>query len=92
MQNFLSNYPNLDVRAGSVFDLILNPTVPASLESSSSQNILAVDGVRLGSLLALSVPVSFPLICHQTRARSFYVPKSFYARARSCLGKSTLVD
>jgi hypothetical protein len=91
MQNILLNYPNLDVRAGSVFDLVLNPTVPA-YESSSNRDVLAaIDGVKLGSHLALSVPVSFPLICHQTLARSSNVPKSSYALARSCLGKSTLV-
>lgn len=50
MQNFLLNYPNLDVRAGSVFDLVLNPTVPSTYESRSSRNVLAaIDGVRLGS-------------------------------------------
>ena len=60
MQNFLLNYPNLDVRAGSVFDLVLNPTVPLAYESSSSRNVLAaIDGVRLGSFLVLSVPGLF---------------------------------
>lgn len=92
MQNHLLNYPNLDVRAGSVFDLVLNPIVPPAHESSSSRNVLAaIDGVRLGNFFTLSVPVSFPLKCHQTQARSSNVPKSFYAQARSCLGKSTLV-
>jgi hypothetical protein len=92
MQNFLFNYPNLDVRAGSVFDLVFSPTVPAAYESSSSPNVLAaIDGVRLGSYLALSVPVASLLICHQTQARSLNVLKSFFARAHSCLEKSTLV-
>ncbi len=64
MQNFLLNYPNLDIRAGSVFDLVLNPTVP-NYEPSSSQSVLAgIGGVRLGNFVALSVPVPFPLICH----------------------------
>ena len=92
MQNLLLNYPNLDVRAGSVFDLVLNPTVLPAHESSSSGNVLAaIDGVRLGSFLVLSVSVPFPLICHQTQARSSNVPKSFCALARFCPGKSTLV-
>jgi tRNA uridine 5-carboxymethylaminomethyl modification enzyme len=60
MQNFLLDYPNLDVRAGSVFDFVFNPTVPPACESSSSRNVLAaIDGVRLGSLLALCTSV-FP--------------------------------
>jgi tRNA uridine 5-carboxymethylaminomethyl modification enzyme len=60
MQNFLLDYPNLDVRAGSVFDLVFNSTVTPTYESSSSRNVLAaIDGVRLGSFLVLSVPVPF---------------------------------
>jgi tRNA uridine 5-carboxymethylaminomethyl modification enzyme len=59
MQNFLLNYPNLEVRAGSVFDLVFNPTVPPTYESSSSRNAFAaIDGVRLGSFLALCTSVS----------------------------------
>lgn len=53
MQDYLLNYPNLDVRAGSVFDLVLDNTVPPTnaKELSSSRNFWAtVDGVRLGSL------------------------------------------
>lgn len=92
MQNFLFNYPNLDVRAGSVFDLVLNPIVPPAHESSSSRNVsAAIDGVRLGNFFVLCVPARFTLKCHQTQARSSNVPKSFYALERSCLGKSTLV-
>jgi tRNA uridine 5-carboxymethylaminomethyl modification enzyme len=50
MQKFILNYPNLDVRAGSVFDLVFNPTLPPAYEPSSSRNVLAaIDGVRLGS-------------------------------------------
>jgi hypothetical protein len=50
MQKLLLSYPNLDVRAGSVFDFVLNPTVPPAYESSSSRNVLAaIDGVKLGS-------------------------------------------
>ena len=50
MQKLLFNYSNLDVRAGSVFDFVFNPTVPPAYESSSSRNVLAaIDGVRLGS-------------------------------------------
>ncbi|KAF8465141.1 glucose inhibited division protein A-domain-containing protein [Russula ochroleuca] len=48
MQHYLLNYPNLDVRAGSVFDLVLNDTVPPTNEPSSSRNVCAaIDGVRL---------------------------------------------
>lgn len=49
MQLHLLNYPNLDVRAGSVFDLVLDYTVPPAYEPSPSRNIwAAIDGVRLG--------------------------------------------
>lgn len=92
MQNFLLNHANLDVRAGSVFDLVINPTVPPAYESSSIRDVLAaIDGVKLGTFLTLSVPVPFSLIYHQTQARSSNVPKSFYALARSCPGKYILV-
>ncbi|KAH9961894.1 glucose inhibited division protein A-domain-containing protein [Russula dissimulans] len=48
MQHHLLNYPNLDVRAGSVFDLVLDHTVPPTHEPNSTQNVWAtVDGVRL---------------------------------------------
>lgn len=58
MQNFLLNYPNLDVRAGSVFDFVFNPTVPPANDTSSSRNVsAAIDGVRLGSFLALCTRV-----------------------------------
>jgi hypothetical protein len=50
MQDYLLNYPNLDIRAGSVFDLVLNNTVPPTNELSPSRNVWAtIDGVRLGS-------------------------------------------
>ena len=51
MQRALLNYPNLDVRAGSVFDLAFSHTTPQPCASSSGQNIWAtVDGIRLGCL------------------------------------------
>ena len=92
MQNFLLNHANLDVRAGSVFDIVINPTLPSAYESSSIRDVFAaIDGVRLGSFFVLFVPVPFPLIYHQTQARSSNVPKLFYALARSCPGKYILV-
>ena len=92
MQHHLLNYPNLDVRAGSVFDLVLNHTVPPIHESNSSQNVWAtVDGVRLGSLLLLSGSIRFPLIHWQTRANLSNALKSSCALAPSCLGRFTLV-
>ncbi len=91
MQHTLLNYPNLDIRAGSVFDLVFNHTVAPACEPSSSRNVwAAIDGVRLGCFLCyLYLP--FPLICHQTRGRSSNVLKSFCALVHSCRGKSTLV-
>ncbi|KAI0263638.1 mitochondrial translation optimization protein [Gloeopeniophorella convolvens] len=48
MQHTLHNYPNLDIRAGSVFDLVFNHTIPPDNVPSSSQSIWGtVDGVRL---------------------------------------------
>ena len=50
MQRSLLNYPNLDVRPGTVFDLVLNHTLPPAYEPSSSRNVWAtMDGVRLGT-------------------------------------------
>lgn len=58
MQHTLLHYPNLDVRAGSVFDLILNHTKPPAYLPDSSQNVWGtIDGIRLGmafSRLSLS--------------------------------------
>jgi tRNA uridine 5-carboxymethylaminomethyl modification enzyme len=49
MQHTLLHYPNLDVRAGSVFDLILNHTKPPAYVPDSNQNAWAtIDGIRLG--------------------------------------------
>jgi hypothetical protein len=55
MQHSLLNYPNLDVRPGTVFDLVLNHTLPPAYEPSSSKNVWAmIDGVRLGSFFRRS--------------------------------------
>ncbi|KAI9439206.1 glucose inhibited division protein A-domain-containing protein [Lactarius indigo] len=46
MQHTILHYPNLDVRAGSVFDLVLNHTKPPSYVPD--QNVWAtIDGIRL---------------------------------------------
>jgi hypothetical protein len=84
MQHSLLNYPNLDVRAGSVFDLVLNHTAPLASEPSSSRNVwAAIDGVRLGKFLPLSVSVPLPLIPHQKQAKSSNVLKLFCVLAHS---------
>ncbi|KAI0065130.1 GIDA-domain-containing protein [Artomyces pyxidatus] len=50
MQDTLFNYPNLDVRAGSVFDLVFNHDSIQSGEPSSSKHVWGkVNGVRLES-------------------------------------------
>jgi tRNA uridine 5-carboxymethylaminomethyl modification enzyme len=46
MQDILFRYPNLDVRAGSVFDLVLRQTN----QGSSSAPAQKVEGIRLGAL------------------------------------------
>ncbi|KAI9456824.1 mitochondrial translation optimization protein [Lactarius psammicola] len=48
MQHTLLHYPNLDIRAGSVFDIVLNHTKPPAYVPDSSQNVWAtIDGIRL---------------------------------------------
>ncbi|KAI9451594.1 glucose inhibited division protein A-domain-containing protein [Russula earlei] len=48
MQHHLLNCPNLDVRAGSVFDLVLNHSGPPVHEPSPARHVWAtVDGLRL---------------------------------------------
>ena len=91
MQRHLLNYPNLDVRAGGVFDLVLNYTAPPAHEPSSSRDVwAAIDGVRLGSS-PISVFLTTPLIRHQIPAKSSNVPKSSCAPAHFYLEKFTLV-
>jgi len=46
MQETLFNYPNLDVRAGSIFDLVLDRTV---VSTGPAGPTFAVQGVRLGN-------------------------------------------
>ena len=48
MQETLFNYPNLDVCAGSVFDLVLDHTASSTGPAGPT---LAVRGVRLGNKL-----------------------------------------
>ena len=94
MQHYLFNYPNLDVRAGGVFDLVLNHTAPSAHEPSSSRAVsswAAIDGVRLGTSPLTSVILTVQLIRHQIRAKLSNVLKSFCAPAHSYLEKSTLV-
>jgi tRNA uridine 5-carboxymethylaminomethyl modification enzyme len=45
LQDALLNYKNLDVRAGSVFDLVFDHTLP----STSADVWGKVEGVRLGA-------------------------------------------
>lgn len=49
MQSLLANYPNLEIRAASVHDLIwIAPEIPAHASTSPSNIWAKVDGVRLG--------------------------------------------
>jgi hypothetical protein len=68
MQNALLNYPNLDVRAGSVFDLSFSHAASQAHTSNSGEDIWAtVDGIRLGSCLAPFVLIYLRLTRQQTR-------------------------
>ncbi len=60
MQEALNRYPNLDIRAGSVFDLVLGPP-PMSHDVPRSE----VKGVKLGS---------FPISLAVVRAHTDMLP------------------
>ena len=63
MQHEILNYPNLHVRSGSVFDFVLNQSLPPSHEPGSSRNVWAtIAGIRLGIFLPLSAWMPSPLI------------------------------
>jgi tRNA uridine 5-carboxymethylaminomethyl modification enzyme len=51
MQETLFNYPNLDIRAGSVFDLILDHTAASN---GTAGPTIAVRGIRLGDKISFA--------------------------------------
>jgi hypothetical protein len=50
MQETLFNYPNLEVKTGMVFDLVIDHSLPCG--SSAEQQWGKVTGVRLGESLS----------------------------------------
>lgn len=68
MQHTLFNYPGLDVRAGSVFDLIFET-------SSSGHEWGRTIGIRLGEQISLKKIISL-LMAGQTMAWLSLVPRS----------------
>lgn len=59
MQETLFNYPNLDVRAASVFDLIVDHT--AASDGAAGPNF-GLHGIRLGNELSFAPSISTLLI------------------------------
>ena len=93
MQKTLFNYPNLDVRAGSVFDLILDHTAAESNGTAGPNFIL--NGIRLGNKLPFAPSISNILIdrmAFQILEISSSVNQSLSAQALSYPGRSTLVE
>ena len=89
MQETLFNYPNLDVRAGSVFDLILDHT--AASNGTAGPNF-ALHGVRLGNELPFAFGILNNNVAFQILGISSSVNQSLSAQALSYPGRSTSVE
>ena len=89
MQETLFNYPNLDVRAGSVFDLILDSTTASTGPAGPT---FAVQGVRLGNELPLAPRYWINRVALQILEILSSANQSLSARALSYPGRSTLVE
>lgn len=83
MQEILFNYPNLDVRAGSVFDLVFSH--PDS-NTTDPMKWGTIEGVKLGENEDL--PGESHLTHAQTRVKSSNALKWLFAPEHSCLAKS----
>jgi hypothetical protein len=93
MQQTLFNYPNLDVRAGSVFDLVFDvePSVAnGSLEKGHS-GYPRVTGVKLGISLLARTTSQTDAGTVQTPEMSFAVLKLSFARGHFSEERSTSV-
>ena len=92
MQETLFNYPNLDVRAGSVFDLVLDHT---SASNGTAGPNFALRGIRLGNKLpfASSIPsILFDRMALQILEILPSVNQSLSAQGLSYPGRSTSVE
>ena len=89
MQETLFNYPNLDVRAGSVFDLVLDHMAASTGPAGPT---FAVKGVRLGNKLPFTFWYWINRVVLQILEILSSVNQSLSARALSYPGRSTSVE
>jgi hypothetical protein len=89
MQETLFNYPNLDVRAGSVFDLVLDRTAASTGPAGPT---FALQGVRLGNRLLFALRHWINRMALQTPEMLSSVNQSLSAQALSYPGRSTSVE
>ena len=95
MQDLLFNYPNLDVRAGSVFDLDAAP----SNDRPEALKVGLIKGVKLGGLTSNKThfgPRKKSVFTRaaadssqQTREKLFHAPALLYVRERFYQERST---
>lgn len=88
MQETLFNYPNLDVRAGSVFDLVLDHR---SASTGPAGPTYAVRGIRLGNKPPIAPGVWINHMALQILGKLSGVNRLLSAQALSYPGRSTSV-
>lgn len=89
MQETLFNYPNLDVHAGGVFDLVLDPTAASAGPIGPT---FAVRGVRLGNKLLFLLGIWADCVAPQILGMSSSVNRLLSAQGLSYPGRSTSVE
>lgn len=89
MQEALFNYPNLDVRAGSAFDLVLDHTAVSTGPAGPTS---AVRGIRLGNALLSSSAHRVNRMVLQILGTSSSANRLLSAQAPSYPGRSTSVE
>ena len=89
MQETLFNYPNLDVRAGSAFDLVLDHTAVSTGPAGPTS---AVQGIRLGNELLSASTHRIDRVVLQTLETLSSANRLLSAQAPSYQGKFTSVE
>ena len=89
MQETLFNYPNLDVCAGSVFDLVLDR---AAASDGPAGPTFAIHGIRLGNKLLFAPSIWVDRMAFQILEMSSSVNLSLSAQALSYPGRFTSVE
>lgn len=85
MQQNLFHYPSLDVRAGSVFDLVFDDTKPTAEDNRLEQthsSYFRIKGIRLGMIVFGWTTSRNNDGIVQTRERSLAALKSSFAQGR----------